>query len=54
MRMSKWGHKQRPLPLPLHLLPHQPRRWLLLSLPLSPRRLQWAMLTHLQPLRYNR
>ena len=51
---SKWRHKRRPLPLPLRLLPHQPRRWLLLSLPLSPRRLRWPLLTRLQPLRYHR
>ena len=51
---SKWHHKPRPLPVPLHLLPRQSRRWLLPSRPLSPRRLRWPMLTRLQPLRYHR
>ena len=39
---------------PLRLLPHQPRRWLLLSHPLSPHRLPWPLLTRFLPLRYPR
>ena len=39
-------------PQPLHSPPHPLRRWLLPSLPLSPRRLRWPSLTRLLPLRY--